>query len=78
MIEPPRCLAAATKSKSEIGCRRSNSLIWMVRDPKSDVKGSEEEGGLGWREGFVLSGSMCFEKIIIFLIMSECYRTKLI
>lgn len=45
-------------------------------------KDPKHEGGLGWCEGFVLSGSMCFEKIIIFLfvilIMSECDQKELI
>jgi hypothetical protein len=45
-------------------------------------KDLNHEGGLGWRDCFVLSGSMCFEKIIIFLyyvllIMCDCYRTGL-
>lgn len=38
----------------------------MVNDLNSDDKGSNHEDVLGWREGFVLSGSICFEKIIIF------------
>jgi hypothetical protein len=34
----------------------------MQKDPNN-------EGGLGWCEGFVLSGYMCFEKIIIFFLL---------
>ena len=54
------------KIESEIRWRKSFSLIRMVNDLNSDDKGSNHEDVLGWREGFVLSGSMCFEKIIIF------------
>ena len=54
------------KSESEIRWRKSFSLIRMVNYLNSDDKGSNHEDVLGWREGFVLSGSMCFEKIIIF------------
>ena len=47
----------------------------MVRYLKSDAKVPKYEGGLGLREGFIISGSVYFEN---FFIMSEYVRTELI
>ena len=70
------------RSESEIGWRRSESLMQLLLDMKSDVKGSESwrRIGMAWR--FCAIGFYVFWKnnyfFFYYVIMSECYRTKLI
>lgn len=61
-------LPAVTKSKSEIGWRRSISLIWMLRVLKSEAKGSKAWRRIGMLWRFCAIGFYVFWKNNYFFI----------
>jgi hypothetical protein len=76
LIAITKCIFdVAARSESEIWWRMSISLIWMVRDLKSDVEWSESWRRIGMGDGGIV---LCYrvlcilKKIIIFFIIMCC------